>query len=656
MFLSKLSVKSITQIAAFAVALVWAQPAVAAEEILNYSSYIEVQTDRSVIVTETIRVRAEGNDIRRGIWRYVPTKSENDLGYTIDHGIEILDVRRDGEPDDWHTESISNGEKIYIGNADVFLSPGVYQYTLKYRTWRQIRDLPDADELYWNVTGNFWQFPIQASVAQVVLPETATVLGTTAYTGAFGSKSQDATISKGDGGNLIFRSDRAFGPGEGLSIVVGFEKGTMTPKNQFDQFLEYLSDRRALFLPGIGFLAVLLYFFSAWNRVGRDPQKGTVVPLYHPPKEFSPALTHYVQNFGWRKSGWTAFTAALMALATKGLVVIGSSGSGKHTKVTVTEEEPHDLPSGERLIYDWLHAKGEVVIDKAVGKSLHQLHADFIETIEDENRRAYFNHNTGYVLFGFVLSAIVVVAMLYFEVLHFGWVVLSIATGVAVALVSNLFLNQSLLPKLPPAFYFFVMFILFGNVGTGFLASLDWVDFGPTFDGDWFANARDFVREQPGAIAILSIVCVNVGFGLTMRAATVQGRKVMDEIEGFKMYMETAEKERLNYRDAPDMTVSRFERLLPYAVALGVEKPWSEHFEHELSRNAKGPEDEQYNPHWHSGRGWRASRIAKNIATTATGVSAAMIAAQPASSSSSGFSSGGGFSGGGGGGGGGGGW
>jgi hypothetical protein len=152
-----------------------------------------------------------------------------------------------------------------------------------------------------------------------------------------------------------------------------------------------------------------------------------------------------------------------------------------------------------------------------------------------------------------------------------------------------------------------------------------------------------------------------------MRAPTIQGRKLMDQIEGFKMYMETAEKNRLNYVDKgePQMTVSRFESILPFAIALAVEKPWSERFEADLMRNAvAGVTAGSYSPGWYRGSSWSTGGsngdFSKSFSNIATGMSAAMIAAQPSTSSGSGFSSGGGggggSSGGGGGGGGGGGW
>jgi uncharacterized membrane protein len=135
----------------------------------------------------------------------------------------------------------------------------------------------------------------------------------------------------------------------------------------------------------------------------------------------------------------------------------------------------------------------------------------------------------------------------------------------------------------------------------------------------------------------------------------------MDQIDGLKMYLETAEANRLNLEGEPPMTVERFERLLPFAIALGVEKPWSDHFEAELKRNAVADAPGgTYHPAWYHGSDWSSSRggFANAVNAATSGMAAAMIAAQPVSSTSSGFSGagGGGSSGGGGGGGGGGGW
>ena len=158
--------------------------------------------------------------------------------------------------------------------------------------------------------------------------------------------------------------------------------------------------------------------------------------------------------------------------------------------------------------------------------------------------------------------------------------------------------------------------------------------------------------------AVLAVVGIGIAALMLflIGAPTLLGSRVLSRIKGFKLYLETAEKERLNFVGEPQMTVARFETILPYAIALGVEKPWTERFESELARHAIADASSGYSPSWHHGTNFNSGTMSRDIAALSSGMSAAMIAAQPASSSSSGFSGGGGSSGGGGGGGGGGGW
>ena len=132
----------------------------------------------------------------------------------------------------------------------------------------------------------------------------------------------------------------------------------------------------------------------------------------------------------------------------------------------------------------------------------------------------------------------------------------------------------------------------------------------------------------------------------------MSGRKLMDEIEGLKMYMEVAEKNRLNIMNPPEKTPQLFEKLLPYAVALSIETKWSRQFESILE---KAIQNNEYNPTWYSGRG--LTNISYLSSDLGSGFSSSISSSStsPQSSGSSG-SGGGGSSGGGGGGGGGGGW
>ena len=141
-------------------ALIVLNSAVQAEErIEQFTSDARVNVDGSVDVTETISVNAESRQIRRGIFRDFPTTYTDRKGLRVIVGFEVISVKRDRQPESYTIEGLSNGKRIRIGSAEVFLDPGIHVYEIQYRTTRQIGFFADYDELYWNVTGNGWTFP-----------------------------------------------------------------------------------------------------------------------------------------------------------------------------------------------------------------------------------------------------------------------------------------------------------------------------------------------------------------------------------------------------------------------------------------------------------------------------------------------------------------
>lgn len=620
-------------------------PAVAREEIRNFTADVVLATNGTVNVTETIDVQAEGDEIRRGIYRDIPVTLLGPEGGKIRPGFDVLSVSRDGNAEMFRVERMGDFQRIWIGDPDVLLNPGKHRYVINYTMTRMARTFDNHDELYWNATGNYWIFPIVNAVANVTLPDGAVISNKAAYTGPVGSTEQAVTITRTSDNTATFRTTRELGAGEGMSVVVAFQKGVLILPTGLNAWLQRLSDLREVIFPVIAALLVLAYNFLAWSRVGRDPEKGTIIPLFHPPKDFSPGLVHYVHNWGFDKSGWTAFTATIFELGVKGLVTIDNSGD--NLRVTATGKKP-DAPllSGEQIVFDYFAAEGDVTVDKSTGLALQKKRGEFVSAIEKENRSTWFKSNLGYAVLGYVLALALLGAMVLFDVLDPLWLIGSIIIGVVLGLFGTSFSS-----------------ITQGGIFTKLFAAF-WVT---VVAFNIFGFALDSLTQMTvntAAIAAISIVLITVVFAVLMRAPTIQGRKIMDQIDGFKMYLDTAEKERLNIAGEPPMTVDRFERILPYAIALGVEKPWSEHFEAELARNAVSDATGGYSPLWYSGgsgigAGNMASNISNAVSAAAAGMTAAMVAAQPVQASSSGFSSGGGgggSSGGGGGGGGGGGW
>jgi uncharacterized membrane protein YgcG len=264
-----------------------------------------------------------------------------------------------------------------------------------------------------------------------------------------------------------------------------------------------------------------------------------------------------------------------------------------------------------------------------------------VTAIKAQSGESYFRNNVPYTLGGVGLAIVLLGALVWLDVLQPAYLVVAVVAAIVIGIFVGVLARRGAGGIVSTLFGFIWVAIIAANI------------FG---SGLSFAGG---LRLDTGLIAAISIIVIEIVFAVLMRAPTVAGRKLMDQIDGFRMYLETAEKNRLNFVAEPQMTVPRFEAILPFAIALGVEKPWSQRFEADLARNAVAGATVGYAPLWYVGPNWSSSSsgFSNAVSSVASGMSAAMIAAQPSSSSGSGFSGGGGGgSGGGGGGGGGGGW
>ena len=641
-----------------------AAPAWSAELIEQFDAAIEVRADGDLAVTETITVRAEGVQIRRGIYRDFPLYFRDAGGRLREVGFELLEVTRDGRPEPHFTQRNDRGVRIYAGKEDVLLAPGRYTYRLRYVTGRQLRHFPERVELYWNVTGNEWSFPISAASATVRLPGNAAPLRWTGYTGRPGERGDDFRAALRADGALAFATTRALQPAEGLTVVAELPPGAVAAPTQAQQARYALLDNRRYILGGLGLLGVLAFYLTVWRAVGRDPPKGTIIPLFHPPKGVSPALAGYIRKWGW-SDDWREFTAAAISLAVKGLLLFDDhegtltlSRTARAAPTDAASPDAQPLPAGERALLAWVERSGgSVRIDSASGKELVGAYSSFKAAIENENRHRFFRRNLGYFGAGIVLTGLAIAAAFTLGnvretelALLFGTAVACVVLGGTLVRTVRLLLTRRRLKTIVSAAIHLTVLVFVGVMAATLFSASSALP--PDFRRALFDGVLDngFPLVLVGGFALL-----NGLFYYLLRAPTAAGRPIMDQIEGLEMYLRTAESARLNLAGAPEITTEHFERLLPYAIALGAEKPWSQAFEAAFVRAHPGQDlRDAYQPQWRGGASWSGDSFGNSLAGTVASAHDAFASAVP-SSSSSGFSGGGG-SGGGGGGGGGGGW
>ncbi|NLS00340.1 DUF2207 domain-containing protein, partial [Rhizobium sp. P38BS-XIX] len=607
----------------------------AAELISNFDQAIALHRDGSMRVVETISVNAEGRDIRRGIFRDFPLTFIDAKGRESEVDFAVVSVERDGEPEEWRIERIKGGERIYIGNAQTFLDSGPHTYRITYDTNRQIRFFDDHEELYWNVTGNGWLFPILNAKATVTLPDGAKPQQLAFFTGPLRATDKNASASA-QGNIVTFATTKPLGVGEGLTIAVKLAKGTIPPPTMSQQWGWFFRDHLDTSIAVGGLILLFVYYMRSWIAVGRDPRPGVMVPRWDPPEGLSPALVNYIDNRGFARSGWTALSATAIDLAVRGYVILDDLK--QKVIIRTTGKAGSGLTGGDKVLMQAIGPFSPLVIDQANGEAVQRLGSKFRSAIERDHRGEYYKANSLYVFGGIVLSVLILASIVIFGRLHENAVPLIIVPGFLSIFVTffassigrrfrgqNADLVRRIISVLSFAFFGFVFV---STAVSGLAAAVVPL---------WEAGLL------PLLAGIVGIFALNVVFYFLMGAPTPLGRKMMDGIAGLRQYLTLAERDRMNMQGAPQMSPQHFETLLPYAVALGVEKPWSSAFESWLATAAGATAAAAYSPIWFSGD-FSPGNIGGTLGDFSSSMASTIASTIPApvSSSSSAFSDSGG--------------
>ena len=615
----------IARLAVAALALVAVVAPLRAEErIERFISDVAVQRNGDLQVTETIAIRAEGRQVRRGILRDFPTTYPRADGSRVEVGFEVQSVERDGQSEGFATERMANGVRVRIGRADRTVNPGVHQYVIRYRTTRQIGFFGDYDELYWNATGTGWTFPIDLAEARINLPERVAFKQNAIYTGPQGARGKDAVVAEQQPGRIVFRTTRPLPVANGLTVAAAWPKGLVAEPTGGQRLEAVLKDDPELITAAIGGGLVIAYYLLAWLLIGRDPRRGTIIPLFEP----SAASVRFVHEMGFDDR---VFTAAIVGLGVNGrLKLTDRDGSQEvhHLKGT------KPLDAAEQATETALFAAHSVV---ALNNSQHQAIGDARSALHQSLQRLFagtmFRTHFFWSSIGLVAALLVTCAIALSYADSYGSSGLGIFFGLFIPIVPVMAGVTAIRNGLHQGGHAgrrrvtratFLM-----TVGLGF--------------GIWVLYHH--IGAGPAILPALvpSVLAAFAGIGFSwLKAPTREGRKVMDQIDGFKQYLGVAEEGRLEFLNPPQKTPDLFEKYLPYAIALDVENAWANRFTGVLAAAGVGAAVSS----WYSGSNFTSStdgvssftdRVGDSLSTT---IASASI--PPGSTSSSGWSGGGG--------------
>jgi len=361
--------------------------------IEEFAADIVVGADGVIDVHENIRFVFDGSF--RGIYRDIPVRYRDNLGFDYRLRLRVVSVTGgEGEPLRHESSNSSGGRRrltVYVPGAQ----DAARTVRIHYRVQRALRFFPEHDELYWNVTGNDWGVPIHQARAHVTLPRGLEAPPrVAAYLGVYGNRSDESFSRRVSGSEVDVRTEAPLEAGEGLTIVVGWEKGVVAEPSAVEEAQWLLRDNWPLLIP----VAVFFLMLTIWRHYGRDPDVGrSVMPMYHPPTDLTPAELGALVD---EKVNQRDIVATVVDLAVRGYLRIEEEtkdGWISDSIITTFEKlKPADaeLKPHERETYEGLFEAGDRV-------TIDDLENEFYERLGDIRGHVY----KGLVAAGFFRSS-----------------------------------------------------------------------------------------------------------------------------------------------------------------------------------------------------------------------------------------------------------
>ncbi len=519
-----------------------------AEIIKKFNSQITVNKDSSVSVIETITYDSE-SVLKHGIYRDITPISAQGKKLLI-KDISVTDAA--GVQYQWQQQTNNGDIRLKIGDPNATFV-GEKTYIIRYTAISAISYLDAYDEIYWDATGNKWPFSIQQASASVILPDATKPLQQACYVGQQGSTTPCAVDQTFNASNLQ--------AGEGLTIAVGFPKGTVTIYKPSAK--EKLTGFFFTFWPLLIPILVFLYMFQRWYRIGRDAKgKGMIVPEYDVADALTPLEASMILN---QEIVARDIVAEILYLATKGYISITRTEEKKFLSTKVEYTLRLDK------IPDVEVSAADTYILTNLFMPRHKFDTQNI-TLADLKKLAtnYKTPSVESLTIGSEIS------------LSENPVIIGLVTRlqdmIRTSVVEKEYYTKDFLPKkwatkkyigLIAAFVVISFLVTFTNILESVASLL-------------FSNAEDLT-----ILLFVIAVVVSIGivyfFGMIMPAKTKKGAIVREHLLGLKEYIQVAEKDRIAFHNAPERNPALFEHLLPYAIMFGLEKKWARVFESSLT-------------------------------------------------------------------------
>ena len=547
--------------------------------ITSFRTDVWVKEDTTLEVREEIVLNDAGKFYRWGFMRNLPIGSEDRWDpkyvgeYKRDNGIRvrILEITEDGSSVKYEQGQGWGYSQLRIGEKNVPLAPGEHRYVIRYTVNGALNLATQRDALYWNAMGHERDVPIVDAILSVHLPA--------------GVSDSDVTAEPRVGGRGVSNRPRAetelermndepdtvtyhathVAPRQSLSVAVSWPAGYLHAAG-----LSFLGpDQWLIAAPGLLFL----YYLIAWLRIGPGPKPGAVVTQYEPPEGLSAAAVRYVVTTG---SDGRSFAAVIAELAARGcLRVEPQDGKYKLSRMMSDRATEAKLAAEEKRILSMLFEDGPTIeLTPALDQRNTAQNSRYVAAIQQELSKRldglYFTKHAGIIALG-VLATLVCALLFAARVSgrDTSGALFFTIWALGAGLMIGLLFEMAFWPACKTAL----------RCGGGWIKLLP----GAAAIGA-FVWAIVYMLQKLAegvslafALMLAGLMLVNLAWGPRLKRRTVPGQQMLDDIAGFRLFLEKVEQDRLDKLNSAGEDPELLDDHLSYAIALEIREAWGDH-------------------------------------------------------------------------------
>ena len=539
-----------------------------AETIKKYDVSIEINKNGTLTINEIIDYDFGDKLDKHGIIRRISLRSKKSGIDIYKSHVKMNSVKRNGEPEKYKTVK-SSGEISYkIGSEDKYVDSGVSKYEFNYTMYNAVFEKDGIYQVYFNPIGQFWKVPIESGDV-IISFENNQPIGENeiqqlkVFTGKYGETGENYTIVQ-KSRIIKIKTNEVLEPLNGMTFRLNLKTDKINPT--------WLDKLKVLYyavpLVAVGSVVILVLFiygFVTWLLFRPVSLRKAIVPEFNIPKDISPMYAGYIKGV---KKPKEILTIGMLSLLSKGYVTAeDSEGNGKNVKyrlVANTEGNP-ELSTEEVTLLNALSDNEENIFkkdksyfsyqkDRKSGfedeKNLYKASQNIMNMLENKYKSRAYKTNDKFS-YPFILGMVLVItvgminrgtnfrANGLFDDIAFVAFNFLISCGIAAVIyvfIENLFSERKIFPA-----------ILKGGIAI-------------------------FLLIKTGIIGVIIgiIPAMYIIYSKLMKKYMEKSLRQEEHLDGMKMYIKTAEANRIMKFNDVDELVEYFKGILPYAVALGV--------------------------------------------------------------------------------------